>query len=545
MLVNKVVLSILLIASSSEVYNILDWIQKEGLFQFDIKHIQQDKAKAEQCISEKHPDLIILEISNEFSIWKFMDEVQTKEKNAEILLTSQEKSFEYAYQAFQHRAIDFLLEPIDKKAILRCLEEVAEKKRMIYEMNEDKKKLDLYELKQHQDLMEKILRNMLEKPEELELLIGEVNQRYQTTLINDNFLALVINTDKQELYYEKTGFCQKVINLIENTFSHSHEVFGAVMEPYGITGIVNISSRFSLDSVKDAIQDLYYNILVLREEHGEFSISIGVGTVVHTMKEVDISLQEAFRAEQYKLVSKESRIFYASHIPQKVDNLEHFITISLKKNFWRLLRNMNEEGLAQWFSEIIELSEQSFQSFPEGYFLLKNLILQMAKEAWDDKMAEEYFLEEEIAVRNLEHLFVGKRILERLEEIILRICQKRKRTQTVAISQPIQVAVAYICQHYSEAITLEELADVCGLSPNYFSAIFKEQIGVTYIDYLTEWRLEQALQQLAITKKNVKEIANEIGYLDDKYFRKLFKNRFGITPLEYRNKNKSVNFTKK
>lgn len=532
---NKEVLSILLVMSSTKVYNTLESIQKEGTFRFDMRYMQ-DRTEAKQYIFGTHPNLIILEISSRFPVWEFMEEIQEKEKHAEVLLISQEKNFELAYQAFQHRAIDFLLMPIDKKALLRCLEEVLKKKKLISEREEDKKRLGLFELIQHQVLMEKILSNMLEKPEELEQLLGEVNERYQTTLMNDNFFALVINTNKKELYYVKSEFCQKVINLIENTFSFLQEVIGAVMEPYGITGIINLSSHFSMDLVKDAIESLYYKILALQKDYGDFSISIGVGHVVHSMKEASISLQEAFRAEQYKLTSKERKIFYSSDIPQKAQHLDNYITISLKKELSRLLKSMDEEGLNEWFSKIIELSGQAFQDFPEGYFLLKSFILQMAKEVWEDKETADYFWEEDLSIRNLEHLFSGERILECLREIILRICQKRKELKTIEISDPVRVAMEYISKNYAQTITLEKLADLCGLSSNYFSALFKEQVGETYIDYLTNCRLEQAQKQLISTRKTVREITDEIGYIDDKYFRKLFKKRYGMTPSQYRNK---------
>lgn len=530
---NARILSVLFLGISKESYYILKNIQKEGFLSLAIACIAYDEKKAEQYVIEKKPDLIILEITDSFLVWNFMDEVR-KEYQPEILLVSREKRFEHAYQALQHHALNLLLEPIDKNVVLHCLEEVNRKKQFIDEIKKDRKKLDLYELKKHQDLMERIITNMLDKPKELEILLGEVNQRYHIQLQNDYFQAIVINVDRQELYSKKSGFCQKILNLIDSSFTKVHEALGAVIKPFGITGIVNFSSENGLERMEQDVYTLYQNILGLQTNYGEFQVAIGVGMPVTSMKEINFSLQEALRAQQYCFVIKGERIFYASKIMEEKKSLDDVISLTLKKTLFRYLKNMEEEKLKEWFSQIIEIVDCEFKKLPEGYLLLKNLIIQIARQAWEEKIDNTYFVEEEDNFNKLDYIFDGKIILERLKESILRVCEKRKQSYHSDISIPIQETLNYMSKHYNEAITLEELADLCALSPNYFSALFKEQVRETYIEYLTELRLEKATQMLIQTKKTIKEISKDVGYLDDKYFRKLFKKRYGVTPSAYR-----------
>lgn len=120
------ILSVLFLGISKEIYYILKSIQKEGSFSLAINCIAYDEKKAEQYVMENRPDLIILEITDSFLVWNFMDEVR-KEHQPEILLFSREKRFEHAYQALQHHALNLLLEPIDKSVVLHCLEEVNQK----------------------------------------------------------------------------------------------------------------------------------------------------------------------------------------------------------------------------------------------------------------------------------------------------------------------------------------------------------------------------------------------------------------------------------
>ena len=95
-------------------------------------------------------------------------------------------------------------------------------------------------------------------------------------------------------------------------------------------------------------------------------------------------------------------------------------------------------------------------------------------------------------------------------------------------------AKRYIEQNYTRQISLEEVAAQVGLSSAYFSKLFKSELGVGYAEYLTEVRLEHAKRLLLDSNGSVKEIAAQVGYLDDKYFSKLFKKQTGIKPSEFR-----------
>lgn len=92
----------------------------------------------------------------------------------------------------------------------------------------------------------------------------------------------------------------------------------------------------------------------------------------------------------------------------------------------------------------------------------------------------------------------------------------------------------YIREHSHEDISLDALAYRVNLSPIYISKMFKEKLGVNYIDYLTECRIEKAKKLLNNPEKSLKEITFEIGYHEPNYFSKVFKKMCGVSPKEYR-----------
>jgi len=66
------------------------------------------------------------------------------------------------------------------------------------------------------------------------------------------------------------------------------------------------------------------------------------------------------------------------------------------------------------------------------------------------------------------------------------------------------------------------------------SKLFKEEKGVTYINFISDKRLEKSRQMLAETDLSIKEITGEVGYNDQNYFSRIFKNKYGLSPKEYR-----------
>lgn len=99
----------------------------------------------------------------------------------------------------------------------------------------------------------------------------------------------------------------------------------------------------------------------------------------------------------------------------------------------------------------------------------------------------------------------------------------------------LKSAIEYIDTHYmDESLSLNTAAQVANISANHFSALFSQNMGQTFIEYLTALRMEHARELLRCTGKRSSEIAAEVGYKDAHYFSYLFKKTQGMTPSEYR-----------
>lgn len=98
----------------------------------------------------------------------------------------------------------------------------------------------------------------------------------------------------------------------------------------------------------------------------------------------------------------------------------------------------------------------------------------------------------------------------------------------------VQRMIDYTERHYRQDISIQDLAEHCSINSNYASQIFKQEMGITFISYLTGLRIDHATWLLTHTDQTVFLIATQVGYSDYFYFAKVFKKVTGRTPTAYR-----------
>lgn len=99
-------------------------------------------------------------------------------------------------------------------------------------------------------------------------------------------------------------------------------------------------------------------------------------------------------------------------------------------------------------------------------------------------------------------------------------------------------AIHYMEEHYKENISIEHLADWCGLNRTYFSKLFKESLEITPQEFLMKYRMSKACELLSKTNLPVNEVAAAISYQNPLHFSRAFKKIYGVSPREWRGKNR-------
>lgn len=130
-------------------------------------------------------------------------------------------------------------------------------------------------------------------------------------------------------------------------------------------------------------------------------------------------------------------------------------------------------------------------------------------------------------------------IKTRLETLILEICQcaflQIAPVTGSGNTERLNMVLAYISQNFRKNITINELASIIYVSPQYFSAFFKKHFHDSYKSYITSIRMKHAMDLLIETKSSLKAIGNEVGYSSESNFIKAFVRFHGNHPNFYRN----------
>lgn len=123
--------------------------------------------------------------------------------------------------------------------------------------------------------------------------------------------------------------------------------------------------------------------------------------------------------------------------------------------------------------------------------------------------------------------------LEEVAGAVLRVLKRQNKLGSDGQRLVRQVLV-YIHQHYSEVLSPEILAAEANISTSYLFHIFRTEVGVTPMAYLTRYRIARAKDLLTSTTKRVTEIAYEVGFSDSPYFARVFQRETGVSPSAYR-----------
>ena len=122
-----------------------------------------------------------------------------------------------------------------------------------------------------------------------------------------------------------------------------------------------------------------------------------------------------------------------------------------------------------------------------------------------------------------------------LTDLFIFALTMRDRASNDRYGTLIRDAKDYIAQNYSNSdFSLNMIATHIGVSPSYFSSIFRQETGQTFVEYLTRVRIDSACEMLKCTNLRTAEIGERAGYNDPHYFSSAFKKVMGMSPKEYK-----------
>ena len=258
-------------------------------------------------------------------------------------------------------------------------------------------------------------------------------------------------------------------------------------------------------------------------------VRVGLGSV-HSMKEAVLSYNEAL--DSLTLVS--DSVVMTADLPVGVDYEENY-PVETEHKLFDCVEKGDTTGALHCAGQYFDWMTDSY-----GDYLMDIKLKVLEFVLWSEHLA--YYRSGTVyEFRSRENYLPSLLELEGIGNIrqwffakITGACEwVASRSQRQADSV-VDRAKAYIEEHYGQDISLDEVSRSVDISPFYFSKLFKEGTGCTFIEYLTNLRISKARDLIEHSELSMKEIGQSVGYADANYFSRIFKKNVGVTPTDYK-----------
>lgn len=490
-------------------------------------------------IERLQPDIVLTDIK-----MPVIDGIQMIERSKELglktkfIVLSGYKHFEYARSAIQLGVVDYLLKPLNEEQLNKTLQKACELVDHERQTQEGQQRLANYLERDRFDAHRLLLSYLLKEGslQPADFPTEEIfNRRFHTNFQPGIYSCVHITTTMDSLLCGQGSLFEEKINESLTTLFQETGSYISFIEPRGIILILNYPKHNS-EKIKRALSTLYYQILDLTEIYGEFNLRISVSQEKKHVAELQNAVQEAFIAEWGFLVYHGDSILeydQIKHLPRF--KVRDFFPSELEIQMVQYIKYFQFDELSQAFHTLYRRAQQYINYYTGdmqdvvSYMESTLLVIHFRESSEEERQTirDSLYLSLKKA-RNFQHL------IQLMYLFFEDTYRKRLRQFQEVKGIPVEIAKKYIEEHFSEAISLEEVAEKCDLAPTYLSKLFKTQTGIGFADYLIQIRIEKAKEYLIHTNESVKAISARVGYQDDKYFSKLFRRSVGIKPTEYR-----------
>lgn len=139
-------------------------------------------------------------------------------------------------------------------------------------------------------------------------------------------------------------------------------------------------------------------------------------------------------------------------------------------------------------------------------------------------------------VNRIEDVYRYTELIQVIEKMVIDFTEHVLQITEVNHASVVKKVTKYIHAHLAESIRLNDVAEYINLSPNYFSSLFKREMGIAFADYLNQIRIKESQYLLETTEYPISDIAQATGFNNQNYFTTIFRKHTGTTPKQYRMK---------
>jgi len=491
--------------------------------------IANDGISAYEQILQKLPDIVITDIR--MSGYDGIELIRkTKEAGipARFVIVSGYRQFEYAKNAIRYGAVGYILKPINKDELTGILQNLSKQ----LELERDL-------VCKEEELLKNVesSKNMMRRQLAVNLMMGrhftpeDISQQFGLELAGRYirfFVIKVANAIKESDAAVKILLDKKISASLEKELQ-TLKVEAITFADQELIVCAPIYEPEQGAQINEWAGRLCERLKTLLGEFEEYRLSIGLGRAVNDLTELTDAMQTALLALRMRFILGTDVLIVQENIPSGTARLSEFLTAEYRERLEKSIEAFNASAFSLVCTELFGEIRESGPENVDLLFELENEVLRIIQSI--------YGMQDCDTVNRLSS-FVAAFDYQEFIALFLSLtceiidqCHEKRRQQD---EQPIRIAKKFIEAHYSQQITLEEVASVVNLSPTYFSIVFKKFTDKNFSEYIIDRRIKEAKRLLRETTCNINEIAGMVGYRDSKYFSKLFAKVTGLKPNEFR-----------
>lgn len=527
--------SVLLVDDEEDVIQIImkkmDWASMG----FQIAGYAHNGVEALEMAEELQPDVVMTDIK-----MPYMDGLTLSRKLKElyrtvkIIIFSGFDEFEYAKEAIQIEVEEYILKPIDAGNLKEVFGRIHEKigREMDEKRNVDK--LREYYMESLPILQENFYTSLIDGriPE------GEVEKylsNYQIDLTGPCYVVSILHISTTDIPQNMNPFLLGV-SVKKLAEEHMEGEWKSRILMY--LGDIVVITQFEEQEQITAFTDFMDQFCRLAKHVCEATVTAGIGYVCDNLPDIRLSWQGARSAVSYRVIYGNARAINIAEIDPMENVDERWEEQEIQKILKRIRMGTREE-LETEISHCVCRFLQDGTTMQKYQIFIMGLLTELFRFCNNNQLdSVEFYGEKGEAFDKCMQMESPKE----LEQWLLKVCEKLQETvqqeRQASTRSFVSRAVEYVQEHYSDRnITIESVCRELGVSAAYFSTIFKKETGKTFISFLTDYRMEKAVELLMTTSDKTYIIAEKVGYADPNYFSYAFKKQYSMSPSKYRTAN--------
>lgn len=515
---------------------------------FELVGEAADGEMALPLLIRQQPDLLITDIKMPFMDGLTLARLAKKEiPGLKVVILSGYDDFNYAKQAIGIGVEDYLLKPITKNALIERLSEIRSR----YEHEKTQKEyyekfqreMQAYEKNSSRDFFEALIGGSMDMME-----VYKRAEKLGLDIVAEAYNVLIFTMNCDEDFSgqrdEYSSWEAESLELLENFFAgHSSAMlFRSNIFSYGVLlkgqrETIEENTRACVDEIRK----------ILSRQDGRREWFLAVGQSVERLSQIQKSYHTASRAFSQRYLYDENILYY-----DEMETMEHpggqaetednayLQKVDVNALNPAILQKFLSNGLQEETENFVKdyfyaIGQEPMESLVFRNYVILNVrfsVISFIKGLGCDTNEMESADTEEVLAESGKNMESAIAYAKKMISQAIEIRDQNSGNKNRSI---LKTVVDFIDSHYmDEEISLNTVANVANVSSNHFSALFSQNMGQTFIEYLTTLRMNKAKELLRCTGMRSSEIAGEIGYKDAHYFSYLFKKTQGMTPSDYR-----------